>query len=157
MYLWTDLQRSGIRSRLEPSFPAGARVEVNDVGRPITRNLAVDLVEAEQTDLRKNKPVRITARIFNAGLFPARNVPVRLLLDGRSPAEQTITVEGRTRGLLQFNVPINEPGLHSGFVEVRGADELPFLTTGGFYRLRDAASGTNPDRRRRARHFRLRK
>ena len=53
-------------------------------------------------------------------------MPVRLLLDAKSPLEQTITVEGRTRALLQFNVSINEPGLHSGFVEVRGADELPF-------------------------------
>jgi Aerotolerance regulator N-terminal len=125
--LWTDLQRSGIRSRVEPPFPpTGVRVEVNDVGRPITRNLAVDLVEAERTDLRKGKPVRITARIFNAGFFPARNVPVKLALDGNSPIEQTITIEGRTRALLSFDVPIDEPGVYSGFVEVKGDDELSF-------------------------------
>jgi Aerotolerance regulator N-terminal len=125
-FLWTDLQRSGMRSRLEGPFPAGVRVQVSDVGRPITRNLAVDLVEALDTDLRKDKPVRITARIFNAGLFPARDVPVRLVLDGKNRVEQKITVAGRTRALLQFDAPINEPGLYSGFVEVRGGDELPF-------------------------------
>jgi hypothetical protein len=127
VYLWTDLQRSGIRGRLEPSFPtAGVRIELTDVGRPITRNLAVDLVEAEQTDLREGKPVRITARIFNAGFFPARDLPVKLVLDGTRPIEQTITIEGRTRALVSFDAPINEPGLYSGFVEVKGGDELPF-------------------------------
>ena len=70
--------------------------------------------------------MRVTARIFNAGLFPAREVPVRLVLDGKSPIEQTITLEGRTRALVQFDAPITAPGLYSGFVEVRGDDELPF-------------------------------
>ncbi len=126
VFLWTDLQRSGLRSRLLPPFPAGVRVEITDVGRPIMRNLAVDLAEAAQTDLHKGKPVRVTARVFNAGLFPARDVPVRLVLDGKSPIEQTITVLGRTRSLVQFEVPIAAPGLYSGFVEVRGGDELPF-------------------------------
>ena len=108
------------------AFPPGAASCTTDVGRPIMRNLAVDLVEAEGTDLRKGKPVRITARIFNAGLFPARDVPVSLVLNGKSPVEQKITVEGRTRAIIHFDATINEPGLYSGYVEVRGGDELPF-------------------------------
>ena len=68
-----------------------------DVGRPVSRNLAVELVQAEQTDLREGKPVRVVARVFNAGLFPARDVPVTLALEGMNPLEQKITVEGRTR------------------------------------------------------------
>ena len=111
---------------LEPPLPAGVRVEIHDVGRPLARNLAVDLVEAEQTDLRKGQPVKITARIFNAGFFPGRDVPVRLELDGKIALEQTIAVQSRSRGLVHFDVPIDEPGLHSGFVEVRGDDELKF-------------------------------
>jgi Aerotolerance regulator N-terminal len=127
VYVWTDLQRSGIRGRLEPSFPtAGVRIELTDVGRPITRNLAVDLVHAEQTDLRKGKPVRVTARIWSAGFFPARDLPVKLVLDGKSAIEQTVTIEGRTRTLVSFDAPISEPGLYSGFVEIKGGDELPF-------------------------------
>ncbi len=125
--LWTDLQRAGMRSRLEPPFPTtGVRLRVSDAGRPITRNLAVDLVEAEQTDLRKGKPVRITARIFNVGFFPARDVPVSLVLDGTRPIEQKITIEGRARALVTFETPITEPRLYSGFVQVKGDDELPF-------------------------------
>ena len=126
VFVWTDLQRSGVRARLEPPLPAGVRVEIHDVGRPLARDLAVDLVEAEQTDLRKGQPVKITARIFNAGLFPGRDVPVRLELDRKIALEQTIAVQSRSRGLVHFDVPIDEPGLHSGFVEVRGDDELKF-------------------------------
>ncbi len=99
--------------------------------------------------------MRITARIFNAGLFPARDVPVRLVLDGKSPLEQKVTVEGRTRALVQFDVPINEPALHSGFVEVQGGDELPFDDR-RYHRFRDATAGTNLARRRRARPVGLR-
>ncbi len=83
-------------------------------------------MQAEQTDLRKGKPVRVTARIFNAGFFPARDVPVRLDLDGTRPIEQTVTIEGRTRALVSFDAPITEPKLYSGFVEITGGDDLPF-------------------------------
>ena len=72
VFLWTDLQRNGMRTPLETPFPPGTSVDVIDVGRPVSRNLAVELVQAEQTDLRTGKPVRVVARVFNAGLFPAR-------------------------------------------------------------------------------------
>jgi hypothetical protein len=115
-----------MRSRLEPTFPAGAQIDVIDVGRPVTRNLAVELVQAEQTDLREGKPVRVSARVFNAGLFPAREVSAKLALEGLTPIEQKITIEGRTRRLVHFDVSIKEPAIHSGFVEVKSGDELPF-------------------------------
>ena len=126
VFLWTDLQRAGLRSPLDPGFPAGAQIDVIDVGRPLTRNLAVELVQAEQTDLREGKPVRVSARIFNAGLFPARDVPVKLALNGIRPLEQRVTLEGRTRRLVHFDVPIKEPAIHTGFVELKAGDELPF-------------------------------
>src|ERR1017187_8234350 len=50
VFLWTDLQRCGLGTPLKARFPAGSQVEVIDVGRPLTRNLAVDEVQAEQTD-----------------------------------------------------------------------------------------------------------
>jgi hypothetical protein len=126
VFLWTDLQRSGIHSRLDSAFPTGSRIEVIDVGRPLSRNLSVELVQAEQTDLREGKPVRVVARVFNAGVFPARDVPVSLVLDGKNALEQKITVEGRTRRLIRFDVPLKQPALHSGFAMVEGGDDLPF-------------------------------
>ncbi len=124
--LWTDLQRVGLRSPLDSPFPPDVRIDLIDVGRPLAQNLGVELVQAEQTDVRQGKPVRVTARIFNAGLFPARDVPVRLQLEGQSSLEQSVTVAGRSRGLVHFDVPIEKPALYSGFVEVKAGDELPF-------------------------------
>jgi hypothetical protein len=43
-----------------------------------------------------------------------------------SPLEQRVTVQGRTRRLVHFEVPIKEPALHSGLVELKAADELSF-------------------------------
>jgi hypothetical protein len=126
VFLWTDLQRCGLVSPLEAPFPAGSQVEVIDVGSSATRNLAVDEIQAEQTDLRPGKPVRVSARIFNAGLFPARDVHVKLAIEGRTPMEQNLTLEGRASRLLHFDTPIDQPGLHSGFVEIKGGDELSF-------------------------------
>ena len=120
VFLWTDLQRIGIRSPLVTAFPARRRVEVMDVGRPISRNLAVELVQAEQTDLRKASRCGLTARVFNAGLFPARDVRVSLVLEGKSPMEQNITIAGPTPGAGPFDVPIDKPAFIPGLSRSRG-------------------------------------
>ncbi len=124
--LWTDLQQCGLGSPGDERFPPGVDVEVIDVGRPLTRNLAVEAVEAERTDLQKDQPVTVAARCFNAGLFPARDVRVRLSLEGMAPIEQTVTLSGHARQLVRFEVPIREPALYRGFVEIAAGDDLPF-------------------------------
>ena len=126
VFLLTDLQKSGLGPPLADGFPPVADVELIDVGRLLTKNLAVDDVVAEQTNLRDSKPVTVTARVFNAGLFPAPDVRVRLSLDGRAPIERVVTLKGHSRELVRFEVPIEEPGLYHGFVEVAGGDDLPF-------------------------------
>ena len=52
VFLWTDLQRCGLGPPGAERFPPNVDVEVIDVGRALTRNLAVEDVLAEQTDLR---------------------------------------------------------------------------------------------------------
>ncbi len=84
VFLLTDLQQCGVGPPLAGGFPPAADVELIDVGRPLTTNLAVEDVLAEQTDLRDGKPVIVAARVFNAGVFPARDVRVRLSLDGQA-------------------------------------------------------------------------
>jgi len=126
VFLLTDLQQCGLGSPLADGFPPTADVELIDVGRPLTTNLAVEDVVAEQTNLRDGKPVTITARVFNAGIFPARDIRVRLVLAGKAGIEQTVTLAGHSRQLVRFEVPIKEPGLYHGFVEVAGGDDLPF-------------------------------
>ena len=75
---------------LADGFPPNVEVELIDVGRPLTTNLAVEDVLAEQTDLRAAQPVTVAARVFNAGVFPARDVRVRLSLEGKPPVEKTV-------------------------------------------------------------------
>jgi hypothetical protein len=122
----TDLQRSGVGPPLTDGFPPGAKVEWIDVGRPVTTNLAVEDVLAEQTDLKGGKPVIVAARLYNAGVFPVRNARVTLSLEGKPPVERTVSIDGRSRQNVRFEVPVNEPGLSHGFVEIAGPDDLAF-------------------------------
>ncbi len=126
VFLLTDLQQCGVGPPLAGGFPPAADVELIDVGRPLTTNLAVEDVVAEQTNLRDGKPVIIAARVLNAGAFRARDIRVRLSLSGRAAIEQKATLAGHSRQLVRFEVPIKEPGLYHGFVEVAGGDDLPF-------------------------------
>jgi hypothetical protein len=126
VYLLTDLQRSGLGSPLADPLPPNVDVEVMDVGRLLTKNLAVEEVQADQTDLRDGKPVIVTARVFNAGLFPVRDVSVRLSLVGTSPIVRAVSLEGQSRQVVRFEVPLSKPDLYHGFVEVDGQDDLPF-------------------------------
>jgi hypothetical protein len=126
VYLYTDLQRSGMGPPLADGFPPTADVELIDVGRPLTTNLAVDDIVAGRTDLRDGKPVTVTARLFNAGVLPARDVRIRLALEGRSEIEKVATLAGHSRQLVRFDVPIQEAGLYHGFVAVADGDDLPF-------------------------------
>ena len=101
VYLVSDLQRSGIRRPIDNPLPDSAMVTIVDVGRPLTRNLAVDDVQVEQTDLRPGTPVTVAARIANCSPFPARGVRLTLSLDGISPGRadgqpRSPRAEGRT-------------------------------------------------------------
>jgi hypothetical protein len=126
VFLFTDLQRCGLGAPLADGFPQAVDVELVDVGRPLTTNLAVEDVVAEQTDLRGGRPVTVAARVFNAGAFRARDVRVRLSLEGRPAVERTATLDAHSRQLIRFEVPIDQPGLYHGFVEVVGGDDLRF-------------------------------
>ena len=126
VFLWTDLQRCGLGPPAVERFPPGVDVEIIDVGRSLTRNLAVEEVQAERTDLRDGKTVSVAARVFNAGLLPVRDVSVKLSLEGVPAIEQTARLAGHERRLVRFEVPIAEPGLYRGYVEIAAGDDLPF-------------------------------
>ena len=126
VFLFTDLQRCGLGAPLADGFPQTVDVELVDVGRPLTTNLAVEDVVAEQTNLRGGQPMTVAARVFNAGAFRARDVRVRLALEGRPAVERTATLDAHSRQLVRFEVPIDRPGLYHGFVEVGGGDDLRF-------------------------------
>ncbi len=127
VFIITDLQRCGLHRSQCEGFPADVPVELIEVGKPLVTNLAVETVEVTQTEIRPPEPVVITASIFNAGPFPARNLPVRLVLEGAGPKleqVQTISVAAASRQPARFSVLLSKPGLYSGYVEVVGDDEF---------------------------------
>jgi Aerotolerance regulator N-terminal/von Willebrand factor type A domain len=126
VFLLTDLQKCGLGPPVANAFPPNAEFELIDVGRPLTTNLAVEDVLAEQTELRTGAPVIVTARVFNSGVFPARDVRVRLSLEGKPPVETDVSIDGQSRKLVRFEVPVKDAGLYHGFVEVPTPDVLPF-------------------------------
>jgi Aerotolerance regulator N-terminal/von Willebrand factor type A domain len=126
VFVLTDLQRCGIGPPLTDGFPPTTEIALIDVGRPLTTNLAVEELLAERTELKDGKPLSVAARVFNAGVFPARDVPVSLSLDGEPAIEKTVSIDGHSRQLVRFEVPIKEPGLYHGSVEVAAPDDLNF-------------------------------
>jgi hypothetical protein len=127
VYLFSDLQRPGQHVSPSETLPPGVDTEIIEVGRPLIRNLAVVGVEASETTLREKQPVVITAHVRNAGPFAAHDVHVRLVLDGPGKAEQTqiISVPALSAQDVRFAVPIERPGVYTGFVEVVGEDDFP--------------------------------
>jgi hypothetical protein len=126
VYLFTDLQRSGLRGSPSEALPPNVAVEVVEAGRPLIRNLAVVGAEAAETSLRDKQPVVVVAQVRNAGPLPARDVRVRLSLEGAGRAEQTQTVAVPAASVqeLRFSVPVERPGVYTGFVEVDAEDEF---------------------------------
>jgi hypothetical protein len=127
LYLITDLQRPGQRAVPTESLPPDVAVEVVEVGRPLVRNLAVVQAEVGQTVLRDKQPVVVSAHVRNAGPFVARDVRVRLVLDGagtKVEQRQTLQVPANSLHEVHFSVPVARPGLYTGFVEVGDTDDF---------------------------------
>jgi hypothetical protein len=127
VYVISDLQRPGQLASPAETLPPDVAVQVIEVGRPLIRNLAVVAVEASATTLRDKQPVVVTAQVRNAGPFPVRDVRVRLVLEGAGKAEQTqtIAVAATSAQKVRFTVPVERPGVYTGYVEVLGEDDFP--------------------------------
>ena len=133
--LFTDLQRSGTDRAVLAVWPKGVGVgvafEVVDVGKPVTNNLAVTGTDISRTDIdvRRGEPIEVSAVVANTGLFPARDVPVRLRLTGGGgtapiQAERKVSLDGGARRVVRFPLDAVRPGSYQGSVEVVAADEF---------------------------------
>ena len=84
--LFSDLQRTGVdRTPLE-GWPPGVGVDVIDVGKPVTANLAVTDVAVSRTEIRTGEPLIISAVVSNTGLFVSKEVGA---LDSDSVSRET--------------------------------------------------------------------
>ena len=128
VFLLTDLQLSGLHRSACPGFQAEVEVDIRELGRRPAANLAVDRAEASQTTLRGGQPVIVAAQVANLGLFPARDVAVRLVLEAEGASvdqTQKISVAPGANQAVSFSVPIEKPGQYQGYVEVSGDDGYP--------------------------------
>jgi Aerotolerance regulator N-terminal/von Willebrand factor type A domain len=129
VHIFTDLQRVGSKGSPPVEFPEGVRVIVNDVGRTLRGNLAIDDARVIRPDFRPGVPPSISARIWNAGSFPARDVTARLTLEGNGETirlSEKVTIEGASRREVRFAPTIRGPGLYRGSVDFLDHDEMSF-------------------------------
>jgi hypothetical protein len=127
VYFFTNLQR-GQRSSSFDSMPPEVDFEVVEVGPTLLRNLGVVRAETSGTTIRDKQPVVVNVQVRNAGLFAARDVRVRLVLEGASPKReetQTVSVPADSVQEIRFLVRVERPGIYTGFVEVVADDDFP--------------------------------
>jgi hypothetical protein len=128
VYLLTDLQRTGQHSPCK-GFPPGVEVEVIELGKPLLGNLAVDKVEVMQPTIRGQQPIVVTAYISNAGVLPAANIQARLYLENTATKvadeTKTVSIAPSASQQLDFSVPIEQPGIYQGYVEITADDGFP--------------------------------
>ncbi|MCO6459220.1 MAG: BatA domain-containing protein [Pirellulaceae bacterium] len=127
--LVTDLQRSGLHRTPLADFPEHAELVIHDVGRTISQNVAIEQCGPARSEIRPGEPVRITARIYNGGALPLRNLPVELALRGPGGVlsqRRNVTLLGGARETVEFELPeIQADGMYEGSVAVQHGDDLP--------------------------------
>jgi hypothetical protein len=127
LVLITDLQRCGLGSAKVNDFPRDVEIELIDVGKSLARNLTVDDVQVRSSDIRPGKPLVVAARVFNAGAFAVKQVPVRIELTGggRKYEDRTkVSLAAGAHDVVHFELDSPQPGMYQGFVEVDGGDPL---------------------------------
>jgi hypothetical protein len=128
VYLFTDLQRSGVRGSTFDGLPPGIELEVVEVGKTLIGNWAVESVQTVDSVLRPKQPLVVVANLLNAGQFAAKNVQARLVLEGEAgklPMQvETVNLAPTSRHAVRFSTPIQRPGLYKGYVEIAGEDDF---------------------------------
>jgi hypothetical protein len=123
IFLLSDLQRAGVRTEGADEL-SDLPVTVVQIGKPLVKNLAIVRVEAAPLLIRPGVPIVVTALVRNAGPLPARDVRIRLALEGAEKVQQAqrITVAPLSTQEVRFSLPSRKPGLFTGHVEVDGDD-----------------------------------
>ena len=127
LLLLSDLQAAGLQAEPPQPFPADIPVEIVDVGRSATQNLAIESVQPAQVELRPGVPVALAVRFYNAGALPVNEVSVEFVLNG--PAgdlefEETLTLGAGSRTSREIVLDIEEAGLYQGYALIKREDSF---------------------------------
>jgi ABC-type amino acid transport substrate-binding protein len=110
--LISDLQRSGWNAREVIELPEGTTFRVTDVGRDVSKNIAVAGVTFARAQFAGAERVVVTARVLNRGV-DAETVPVALELNGREVESKPLTVPPAQAATVSFGQFTVTPDLHA--------------------------------------------
>ncbi|HEY2250667.1 MAG TPA: BatA domain-containing protein [Planctomycetaceae bacterium] len=129
LYIYTDLQRSGLDwTDVEP-VPADVQVHLVDLGKSAVNNVAITTAVPARHVVRPGESVGIQASVFNAGPFPLEKMPVVLTLEceaHKHVLRERLSLEPQATGTVAFEVPALTEGLWRGIVRIETEDDLPF-------------------------------
>jgi len=128
LFVFTDLQRSGLAWTEVDRLPADVVTQIHDLGRSAVNNLAVVEARTERNWIRPEEQTTIHATVHNGGPFTIDELPVTLRLanDARTiELRERVKIEPGASESLRFEIPPLAAGLWQGTVSVEADDELP--------------------------------
>jgi hypothetical protein len=133
LYLFTDLQRSGLDRTAAAPMPEDVQVHLVDLGRAYPENVAVTAVATPKAVIRPGETTSAQVKLLNTGPFAREAVPVVLRLESGTKRQefrsQTSLAAGGT-ATVRFDLPALPEGLWQGTAEVEASDDLAFDNRG---------------------------
>jgi hypothetical protein len=129
LFIYTDMQRSGLDWTAVEPMPADVEVHVVDLGRTAVNNVALTTVQMPKHLVRPGETVNLQAGVFNAGPFPLEKLPVVLTLESgtrKHVLRERVTLEPQAAGSVAFEIPALSDGFWHGMVRIETEDDLAF-------------------------------
>ncbi|MFK7736027.1 MAG: BatA domain-containing protein [Pirellulaceae bacterium] len=87
-----------------------AEIKIQSVAAASRENLAVTEVSTQSDFFSRGESAQVSARILNASLRATAEIPVRLLLDGRVVARESVRIPPQGETLVNFSATLNTSG-----------------------------------------------
>ena len=129
LHVFTDLQRSGLDWSEVEAMPDDVHVELHDLGRDSSNNVAVTAAAVTRTLIRPGEVSTVNVTVANAGPFPLKEVTLTLFLrsDRRTyTKDRKVSIAAGGLEAYEFQIEGLETGLWKGYVEIGTEDELRF-------------------------------
>jgi len=113
LYLFSDFQKTtfidSTKSKVLPT--KNIKLYSFDVGEDNVSNLSVRNLKIENSILEVNKPITFSADINNYSQTDANNVIVSLLVNGKSKARKSVSLNKFAQKKIKFNTTLNSTGI----------------------------------------------
>ncbi len=129
VYIFTDLQQSGLNRSDGQTLPVDVVAHVNLVGKDVAENIALTQINIPRTWIRPGTTPKVSAVVSHSGSTILEEVPITLVLEseGRKVQQRKkIRLEPETPEQIEFDVGALDAGLWQGKVSVEWDDALAF-------------------------------